>query len=156
MPLDLNKSILIDQRNLMYPYDALCKTCIVSIPTHWSPGFHFCSSMPRFHDLFLLHMKLADIPIQIAIGAMVAQRSDEPRIQNYHRTPREDLELRLRVVRNYPREKNGMGSLYRELYLERFVTGFSYTDTFQGIFHGSAFIPEEVLISLPVEFKGLL
>ena len=85
-PLDLDRPVLFHQRNIAYPYDALCKTCITVKSIRWAPGFHFCSEMPLFDHLFLFHLKLADIDLQVKIGSKTASYSDEAMFIEYHKT----------------------------------------------------------------------
>jgi hypothetical protein len=59
--LVLDQPILVNQRSLAYPYDALNKTCITNVAMTWAPGFHFCSAFPMFQRLYLFHMKRADL-----------------------------------------------------------------------------------------------
>jgi len=152
-PLDINSPILCRQRHLVQPADALCKTCITSIPLRWAPGFHFCSEMPCFDSLFLFHAKLADVDIQLQIGERVASFSDEQMFIEYHKTARETFEKRIDSIRQN-RRVSGPDALYRTEYFRKFLDQVSYTDSFGGMYHGGSFAQESVLVELPSEFAG--
>jgi len=150
-PLNLAEPMLFHQRNLAHPYNALSKTCVTAKPLVWSPGFHYCSEMPLFDRLFLFHMKLADIDIQVQIGERVAGHSDEERFIEYHKTARDVLQHRLNVIRSYQRV-TGKEALYRREYTQKFLEGFSYTENYGGIYCGSNWDAENILVELGPEF----
>lgn len=56
-PLDISKTILIEQRSYGIPTTLMSKTCITTIPLEWSFGFHQCSAPPVFQHLFNIHLK---------------------------------------------------------------------------------------------------
>ena len=154
LPLDINAKVLISQRNTVYPYSALNKTALVSVETKWAPGFHFCNHAPQFDDLILIHLKYADIAMQLKIGGEVADRALDPLFISYHRTPEEVLRHRMQVVYNYP-SVSSRDSLYRESYNEAFCRKIVYSDTAGGVFHGDILPPEEIILRLDSSFEGV-
>jgi hypothetical protein len=154
-PLDLTKDIFKTQRRHCYPYDALNKTCIIGVPTVWSPGFHFASVYPEFDHLFLFHLKYADVDLQLSIGEAVAARSDESRFQEYHRTGRVAIESHLRSIFTFPLEC-GWTQFERPKYMARFLGSVRFVANWGGIYHGGPFGPERVLLEVPDEFVSAL
>ena len=154
-PLDLNRPILFYQRNVAYPYDALCKTCVTAQPMRWSPGFHFCSEVPLFDALFLFHLKLADIDLQVKIGSKTASYSNEAMFIEYHKTTRETLEARIANLWALPRVR-GLDALYRREYIKKFLAKVSYSPNYGGIYHGGSFEAEPVLVELTREFGNVI
>ena len=154
-PIDLNKPVLIQQRRFAYAYDALSKTCIVSLPVRWAPGFHFSTVFPEFSQLFLLHMKRADIDIQLAIGAVTAERaaSTEPNRKHYL-TPREDLLAHNRTAFQGQRG-SGWDFFSRNEYFDAFRSAIKYTRNYGGVYHGREFRPDNALADLPPQFSNL-
>ncbi len=88
-PLDFSKPILGTQRSYAFALNALNKTCLTRIPQKWGRGFHACQSYPKFDGLYLMHLKRADIDMQVRFGEFLAAltREDEY-IRNYYLTPR--------------------------------------------------------------------
>jgi hypothetical protein len=154
-PLDLNRPILIEQRKFAYAYDALSKTCVVSLPVKWAPGFHFCTVFPEFSQLYLLHMKRADIDIQMAIGKVTSERAAaaEPNRKNYL-TPREHLIAHNRTAFNAERG-TGWDFFVRENYFQAFRSAVRYTASYGGVYHGREFRPDKALVELPAGFAGM-
>jgi len=153
--LHFSKPIFKDQRGYCYPYDALCKTSVIGVPTIWSPGFHFASVYPKFEDLYLFHMKYADIDMQIAIGEAVAAQSDEALFQQYHRTARSAIESTIRAILSFPQER-GWNHFDRPDYRSRFLNTMHFVTRWGGIYHGKPLGPERVLLEVPDEFASML
>jgi hypothetical protein len=153
--LDLTKNLFKDQRQHCYPYDALSKTCVTGIPIVWSPGFHFASVYPEFDNLYLFHLKYADIDMQLAIGEAVAALSDESRFQEYHRTGRDSIEKNLRSIFAFPLER-GWAQFERPNYTTKFLSKIRFVANWGGIYHGGPFSPERVLLEIPDEFASAL
>ena len=59
--LNMDGRPLLAQRRYCVAATSLCKTAIVTKPVAWSIGFHFSDAPPNLGDLFLLHMKFADV-----------------------------------------------------------------------------------------------
>ena len=47
----------------------MCKTVLTRQPITWTKGFHSCSYYPNFGELYLFHLKRADLEIRIAWSA---------------------------------------------------------------------------------------
>ena len=67
-PLELDKPILVSQRRMARAETALNKTCITSIALEWGLGMHFASVYPSLGDLFLFHLKRADVEMLVSWG----------------------------------------------------------------------------------------
>ncbi|HWB52368.1 MAG TPA: hypothetical protein VG651_24910 [Stellaceae bacterium] len=60
-PLNSRIPILVQQRRFCFRASSLNKTCITSVPLEWGPGFHGCTVFPMLRDLYLFHIKHADV-----------------------------------------------------------------------------------------------
>jgi hypothetical protein len=49
------------QRSKLQFVASMCKPLLISRPTTWTPGFHTSSNRPSFGDLFLFHLRYADL-----------------------------------------------------------------------------------------------
>ncbi len=137
------------------PYDALNKSAVTGIPIHWTPGFHFASVSPEFNDLYLFHMKLADIDMQVAIGAAVAAQADQAQFQEYHRSSRAKIEANLNSIRTF-QTIDGWAGFDRSVYQASFMEGIRYVPEYGGVYHGRPFAVERVLLRIPKEFGNHL
>ncbi len=153
--LNFSESILARQRKFCYAYDALNKTCIISVETSWAPGFHFASVYPEFCDLFLFHLKFADIDMQVGIGAAVSAQSDELLFQNYHSVSREKIVATMESVFSFP-NLSGWLEFRRPNYNSNFLRGIMFVPQFGGVYHGGPFMPEMLLLEIPAEFEKQL
>ena len=155
--LDLSDKILIKQRKHCYPFNALNKTCLTTIPINWLPGFHYCSVFPEFNQLFLLHLKRADIALQSQWSLyMASQVADDPRIKDYYAKDNEKAEAYMKTVRQYPR-LSGWANIRRTEFNSRFQAGIKWhphKGSPNGVYHGEQFSHEKVLVELPPEFSG--
>jgi hypothetical protein len=142
---------VLSQRRSCYPYDALNKTCVLGVPVRWAPGFHFASVYPEFDGLSLFHLKYADIDMQLAIGAAVAGQSDEALFQDYHRTSRDKLVAMINSIQGFERGA-GWDQFDRPKYRAKFLDGVQYITGYGGVYHGSPFGPERILLEIPNEF----
>ena len=59
--LQMDGRPLLAQRRYCVATTSLCKTAIVTKPVAWSIGFHYSDAPPHLANLFLLHMKFADV-----------------------------------------------------------------------------------------------
>lgn len=150
--LSLDQSILVKQRRLAYPYDALNKTCITNIPLVWAPGFHFCSAFPMFQKLYLFHMKRADVEIQMKIGAETARHAPGERNFENYLTKAETIADYNRAALHFPAGE-GWEWFDRNEYNAKFLKGIRYTKNFGGVYHGLPFQLERALVKIPDEFS---
>jgi hypothetical protein len=151
--LDLEQKILLTQRMFAYPYDALNKTCVTSLSLNWAPGFHFCSVYPEFNQLYLFHLKRADLDIQLQVGEATAARAPGERNRDYYLTNQQTLSTYNKTVLQF-RSGSGWEWFQRDEYQAKFLQGIKYTKNYGGVYHGAAFRPEKVLVEIPEEFKG--
>jgi hypothetical protein len=152
--IDVTQPILINQRKLAYPFNALNKTCVVSMAVHWAPGFHFASVFPRFEDLYLLHFKRADLEMQLAIGEAVAAHGKDDLLRDYHLSPRAAVVASIQSALQFP-GVTGWDGFVRQSYQTKFLEEISFTKNYGGVYHGGAFKPDGVLVTIPQEFAGL-
>jgi hypothetical protein len=153
--LVLDQHILLTQRRRAYPYDALNKTCITSIPLTWAPGFHFCSAFPMFHQLYLFHLKRADVSIQMRIGEAIAKHAPGERNRDYYLTNREAILGYNRSVLTFP-SGSGWDWFDRTDYNATFLKSIYFTKTYGGVYHGPAFRLDKALVEIPAEFLGTI
>jgi hypothetical protein len=73
-PLAMERPILVHQRRHAFALAAMNKTCITAVPLKWNRGFHHCSRPPQFDDIFLFHMKRADVAQTISWNAYLSTR----------------------------------------------------------------------------------
>ena len=151
--LNFNEPVLGAQRSKCYAYDALNKTAITSIPLKWSPGFHFCSAFPKFNDLYLFHMKLADIDLQLEIGNAVSQIAYDKRFKDYHESSREKLIATISTVLSKDLLDHPH-CLDRQHYRDRFINGINYSGSFGGVYHGAPFEEEGLLLQIPESYSN--
>jgi hypothetical protein len=91
-PLDLERPILGEQRSYAFALTAMNKTCITSQPLTWDRGFHMTQHPPLLDDLYLFHLKRADIVQQVKWNAFMADRiKNDPFIKAYYETPPEAI-----------------------------------------------------------------
>ncbi|MGO8740682.1 hypothetical protein [Rhodoblastus sp.] len=149
-PLDLQAKILTTQRRYAYPIDALCKTCIVSSPTRWDVGFHNASTPPKFHELYIFHLKLADLAIQAKIGAMVALQASADQLKAYHTTPKEyfQQEAQRRLARSI---SSGFEAFAARYYFDDYLRRVNYRN---GLFGYTGFTHGAATSEIPEEFAG--
>ena len=151
-PLDLSRDIIRGQRKFAVAYDALNKTCVVSSPTTWLPGFHVSSHSPVFSDLYMFHLKLADIDLQLRIGASVAEQSNEEMFKAYHTTPRDVLMARNASYFLFP-TVSGFDNFNRREHNDAFI---ARTKQIDNMFHTGEFAHDRVLLEIPKEFDGYI
>lgn len=152
-PLDFGKKILTSQRRYAYPIDALCKTCIVSMPLRWDPGFHSASVLPFFDELYLFHMKLADLDLQAELGAAIARRANEQHFQSYHSLPKDVFmkQMRDRLARHPI--LNGFEAFSSKAYFAAYLNKIVCKNRLFGI---TEFAHDAATVEIPVEFSGYL
>ena len=153
-PLDLSRPILIEQRKFAYPITSMNKTCVTRVPMRWGRGFHFCSERPEFEHLFLLHMKRADIEMQLRWFSLMSEQSlNGEKIIEYYRPDREKIEayhegvLKRRIVGGYE-------NLVRTDFNTKFLSEIEFNQQV-GIYYGKH-AHEHVLVELPEHFRGKL
>jgi hypothetical protein len=91
-PLEMDRPVLGEQRNFAFALTAMNKTCITSQPLDWDRGFHMTALPPILDELYLFHLKRADIDLQVKWNEFMAARiENDPFIKAYYETPVEDI-----------------------------------------------------------------
>ena len=155
--IDMSKSLLLKQRRFAYPNSSLNKTCITSVVTLWTEGFHFCSFFPKFNQIYLLHLKRADIEQQISWSASMSGRAlEDASITDYYSPDREAI-LRYRKDVFGRQLFQGWSGILRDSFLIKFFLSITPEKTSEGgvIYSGSHF-HDDILIEIPEDFSGLL
>jgi hypothetical protein len=158
--INLSEDILIKQRRRCYAFTALNKTCVTSIPITWLRGFHYCSIFPEFNQLFLFHLKRADIAQQIAwSNFMATQIAEDPKVQDYYAKDGERINAYMTSMRQLPRV-SGWEGLDRLEYNAKFLAAVKFYlikgRENAGVYHGPEFVHDSVLAEVPSEFQGVL
>ena len=126
LPLQLHRAIIGEQRNHAYTLSALCKTAVTSVPLKWDRGFHLTSKRPVFDDLYLFHMKRADIDLQSRWnGFMAARVRKDAFIQSYYEVPRKQIAAFMAELSRRPSE-SGEDVMLRSSYLDTFLAAIRF------------------------------
>lgn len=151
-PLDVSAPIIGLQRCYGFCNTALCKTAVTSIKMRWDRGFHLTSLAPDLDELYLFHLKRADIDMQVSWGEYIARRiSNDPFIKAYYETPRQDIEAFSAELSARPC-RDGADALRSEVFDEKFRAALQI-DPGTGLFTASHFIDLEN-VRLPERFAG--
>lgn len=119
--LDLSRPILWQQRKLCYPNNSLNKTCVTRVALEWLPGFHACDHEPRFDDLFLFHLKRADMALQFQwCEHMLTNITADSHAANYYNPSREQI-IQYHYGISHRPVIRGPGSLYRNDHIEKYL-----------------------------------
>lgn len=82
--LELTSKIL-NQRKWGYALSAMNKTCMTRVPLQWGRGFHYCTAMPAFGDVFLFHLKRIDAGLERAwCHRMLEVAKNDVHLQEYY------------------------------------------------------------------------
>lgn len=57
---------ILDQRTLVQFVSPMCKPLVIKRPVSWGGGFHSCDQPPHFNDLYLFHLRHADMDEALA------------------------------------------------------------------------------------------
>jgi len=58
---DLDHRYIFEQRAKMQFVASMCKPVLISKSTKWVKGFHCSSMLPKYNDLYLFHLRYADL-----------------------------------------------------------------------------------------------
>jgi len=153
-PLAMERPILVHQRRHAFALAAMNKTCITAVPLTWNRGFHHCSRPPQFDDVFLFHMKRADVAQIINWNAYLSKhiRNDEY-ARSYYQTPAETVTGFLRDLSRRPVEE-GRSVLYREEFHREFLDKTNFNER-SGLYE-YAYTIETRNVAIPEYYAGLL
>jgi hypothetical protein len=152
-PLDFTRSIILEQRRFAIAVSALNKTCVTSVPLQWGRGFHQCTAPPEFADLYLLHLKRADIQFQKDWAKhMVGNINDDAYAKKYYGDT-------IGYVDAFHRQRFELPTLGGDAFYDRadFDVKFSAAlkkDEASGLFEGP-FLIDEVNVEIPEAFRGV-
>lgn len=154
LPIEFERSILVTQRRIARAETALNKTCVTSIPMDWGLGMHFASVYPCLGELFLFHLKRADIEMLVAWGDwMLPQVRGNGELEKYYGQTREDYLNTNKATLNYPL-MDGWDALFNAQLDRKFLDSVNYDAAnrrYRGPFHSA---PHCILV--PDEFAGTL
>lgn len=123
--LDLRASSLLDQRQWCIRTAALNKTAVVAQPLVWAAGFHAANMRPYFDDLYLLHLKFADIQGRIAwFTDMLDKVRPGSNEYVYYADGRAKLESYAKWLNSRPRDNDPL-ALYDRGFLDHFMQSVS-------------------------------
>jgi hypothetical protein len=152
-PLDKTRRILYDQRRWLHPVGPMNKPAITRIPLDWSTGFHFCDQPPRFGDLYLFHLKYADIDPLTAFGELVRSQSPNNAFATKYFDFNQPRMLNDRHVTFSHRREKGFDVLNRRDFNARFLADIKRDETFGH--YVRPHISEDVVVRLPAHFAGI-
>jgi hypothetical protein len=153
-PIDFSRQILVKQRRTVRAETAMNKTCITSVPIKWGLGMHFASVYPVFGDIFLFHMKRADVETLVSWGIwMLPKVAGNQELVKYYGQTREEYIAFNRAVLSRPL-LTGWDALVDLNLEEQFIRGIKYdagNKRYRGGFQSGA-----KCILIPQEFEGVL
>jgi hypothetical protein len=152
--LDFDRNILVGQRRSAFSLTALNKTCITSIPLEWTPGFHFCSVYPWQDELFLLHMKRADIASQIKWNQyMAGNMADDDSIRKHYDVESDRVREFHDGVFKWPKME-GWDEFVSDEFNKQFFSHIKYIPG-DGMYWGE-FTLSHKIVTIPDEFNGII
>jgi hypothetical protein len=132
----------------------LNKTCITAIPLDWGLGMHFASVYPSLGELFLFHLKRADIEMLVSWGNwMLPQVKGNRELERYYGQTREDYIKTNNAILSQPAIQ-GWDALIDAQFDRQFLDHINYDAAnrrYRGPFHSA---PHCVLV--PEQFAGRL
>jgi hypothetical protein len=151
-PLDYTRPIVLEQRQFAFAVAALNKTCVTSVPLRWGRGFHQCTAPPQFGELYLLHLKRADIKFQKAWAKhRVSNINDDAYAKKYY----EDT---ISYVDAFHRQRFELPTLAGDALYDRADFDAKFLATLKkneasGLYEGP-FLIDEVNVEIPEGFRG--
>lgn len=137
--LDFDRPLLA-QRPWCVETSSLSKTAIVARqagPVVWAPGFHAATVRPRFDDLYLLHMKFADVKGRVTWFANMRDKLvPGSKTYDYYDAGKAKIEGFAKHLNTFPRMDEAdpyTDTSFREHFLET-VTRNPVNGIWQGVF----------------------
>lgn len=153
-PFDFAGPVLNVQRHRAVRRSALNKTAITRVPLAWKEGFHACDQPPVMGDLYLFHLKFADVKGRISwFGRMRQTVADGGVEAGYSSIDREGLLRHQSWLLSLP-ETDGWSALVASGFDERFVaecTRNPENGRWSGPFHTG-----DATFRIPREFTGII
>ena len=152
--LDLGTAIVGVQRRTAIRSSSLNKTCITSVPLTWSEGFHAADIFPALDELYLLHMKFADIKGRVEWFAHMSNAVDRagPEGRYFSLDAQAMLGHQAWLLRR-PRIAGWRGVMDEE-FDERFLASVTRNPR-NGTYAGE-FRTGDVLFEIPPAFSGMI
>jgi len=153
-PLDASQPILVAQRQRAASNSALNKIAVTSTPLDWWPGFHSANAAPAFDDLYLFHLKFADLGRRIAwfehMRAGVPRESSE---YAYFSATKAQMIDHQEAISEQPCRADGWSNLPDQAELQKFLATVTRSD--DGCQQGEFLYGSESFL-IPAEFRGKL
>jgi hypothetical protein len=150
--LDLDKPILIDQRSHARFVSPMCKTCFTSVEFRVTNTFHYTELYPSFRDLFLFHLKHADMGIETQWGTDTRNIEfvDPTRSEHHNRTAKrvENFKVSQERVGLYPEDD----AFPQAGTIEKLLEG-AYFDPGMKIYRWNR-LDEDKVARIPDRFRG--
>lgn len=150
--LDLTQPILITQRSYAYANASLNKTCLTRVPCEWSSGFHGSTLYPHFEGCYLVHLKRADIELQLKWLEFMHPQVEE-QFKEYYSPNRSKIEEYHNNVSSRPLRTN-LKEIESGEYMEKYLKSVTYNPQV-GIYHGDHF-HDPFLTQIPKQFINIV
>jgi hypothetical protein len=132
----------------------MSKTALTTVPLQWGPGFHFCSVFPSFDDLFMFHLKRADVEQQMSWFAYISQRDFKDKSMAQYYAPNREKIMQFHTSVSAKKLVRGWEGADRTEFRTK-VMGAIKLDRNDGIYRGAHF-QDEVICELPQEFADIV
>lgn len=129
-PLDPGRPIGAQRRWVRFSA-AMCKPAFVRRPVAWRPGFHGCEVPPEFGELYLIHLRYADLASGLRrLARSRAQAFANAEINAHQRVSDEAFAGMVAAIAALPRERFVLGAGARPLraWLDRVRAGWACGD----------------------------
>ena len=109
-PLSPGLPVTLQRRWVRFS-SAMCKPVMIRAPVEWAPGFHCVASPPVFGDLFLFHLRYADLGRGLLrLGKTRVQPWEEPDAGAHQRMSDEEWGAMLRAMAGLPTRRGDLAA----------------------------------------------
>ena len=117
-----------EQRRWVRFSAAICKPVLVNEPVRWEAGFHGCNAASVFGDLYLVHLRYADLQAGLRrLGRTRRLAFSGPEVNQHQRVPDHEFETMMRAISGLPRLPGPLEPLVRP-WMEAMVAGWARGD----------------------------